>query len=116
MTLDEIRQAISILNEIEGDIPLLEDQDTLHSDKDIELICGSLLTVRKGTLQVIHLTVKEFLMANDAPENTPHAKLSVDPTQASMILLHVCLRCIGISCMRPIVDVKDRIGRVDFQA
>ena len=57
-----------------------------------ELIGGSLLAVRKGTLQVIHLTVKEFLRATDGPRNSPHAELLVDPRQASMTLTHVCLK------------------------
>lgn len=38
-----------------------KDDDLLISEKDIELICGSLVTSRNGVLQLIHLSTKEFL-------------------------------------------------------
>ena len=100
---------------MESDIPLLEDRNLLHSDKDIELICGSLLAFRKGTLQVIHLTVKEFLMATDGPKNPLHAELLVEPRQASMKLTHMCLKYLEINCVHPILNVKNETARMDFQ-
>ena len=115
LKLSELKQAISVLFEIEGDIPLLEDQSTLHSDKDIELICGSLLVIRKGTLQVIHLTVKEFLRRTDELRNSPHAGLLVDPRQASMTLTQMCLKYIELNCMHPVTRLKEGIPRIDFR-
>ena len=37
------------------------DDDLLYSEKDIELVCGSLVTTRNGVLQLIHLSTKEIL-------------------------------------------------------
>lgn len=38
-----------------------EKNDLLYSEKDLELICGSLVTTRNGVLQLIHLSTKEIL-------------------------------------------------------
>lgn len=35
--------------------------DLLYSEKDLELICGSLMTTRNGVLQLIHQSIKEIL-------------------------------------------------------
>lgn len=110
-----MKQAISILYQIEDNTLLLEDRNILHVDKDIELIYGSLLAVRKGTLQVIHLTVKEFLRATDRPRNSSYTELLVDPRQASIILTNICLKCIEINCIYPIMGVKEGIARIDFR-
>ena len=115
MKIDELKQAISVLYEIEGDSLLVEEQGSLHSDKDVELICGSLLAVREGTLQVIHLTVKEFLRAIGEPRNPAYAELLVDSRHANITLSHMCLRCVETNCEHPIVDVKDEIARNDIQ-
>lgn len=54
LSVEEFKQALTLHYEMEGDTLLTDDQTFPYSDKDIELICGSLVTVRKGTLQVIH--------------------------------------------------------------
>lgn len=38
-----------------------ESDDLLYSEKDLELLCGSLVTTRNGDLQLIHLSTKEIL-------------------------------------------------------
>lgn len=38
-----------------------ENDDLLYSEKDLELLCGSLVTTRNGVLQLIHLSTKEIL-------------------------------------------------------
>ena len=43
-----------------------KDNDLLYSEKDIELICGSLVTNRHGVLQLIHLSTKEILQQRPA--------------------------------------------------
>jgi hypothetical protein len=37
------------------------DKALLYTERDIELACGSLLTVRSGTVQLIHLSARDFL-------------------------------------------------------
>lgn len=46
-----------------------EKDDLLYSEKDIELICGSLVTTRNGVLQLIHLSTKEILQKR--PDGLP---------------------------------------------
>lgn len=47
--------------------------DLLFSEKDLELICGSLVTVRNGVLRLIHLSTKEIL------QEKPGGMSSEDP-------------------------------------
>ena len=45
-----------------------ENDDLLYSEKDLELICGSLVTTRNGVLRLIHLSTKEILQ--EKPDGT----------------------------------------------
>lgn len=57
-----------------------EEDDLLYSEKDIELICGSLVTTRNGVLQLIHLSTKEILQKrpDGLPPDDPCAPFYVD--------------------------------------
>ena len=105
---------MSLHYNIEGHILLSDDQSFPYSDKEIELICGSLVTVRKGTLQVIHLTVKEFLRAAQGPGASVYSDLLVESGQASLALTRVCLKGIETGCTKPMVDIDSGIPRVDL--
>ena len=101
---------MALHHEIEGDVLLFE-----YADKDIELVCGSLVTVRQGTLQVIHLTVKEFLTSTHGPNHSTYSDLLVDPAKASLHLTLTCLKCIKNSCNESIVDLDLEIARLDIR-
>ena len=88
--MGELKHALSLHCDIEGHTLLSDDQHFPYSDKEIELVCGSLITVRKGTLQVIHLTVKEFLRATHGQGASLSSDLLVDLRQASLALAMVC--------------------------
>lgn len=47
--------------------------DLLYSEKDIELICGSLVTTRNGVLQLIHLSTKDILQKRPDGIRPDHA-------------------------------------------
>ncbi len=113
LSIDEIKQALTLHYGIEGDTLLTDDQTFPYSDKEIELTCGSLVTVRKGNLQVIHLTVKEFLRSKHGIEDSGFSKLLVDPERASLKLTLVCLRCVGLSS-KPLVDLDSKMLRTDW--
>lgn len=49
------------------------EDDLLYSEKDLELICGSLITTRNGVLQLIHLSTKKIL------QKRPDGMSSKDP-------------------------------------
>ena len=101
---------MSLHHEIEGDILLFE-----YADKDIELVCGSLVTIRQGTLQVVHLTVKEFLISAHGPSDSTYSDLLIDPAQASFHLTLACLKCIKYDCNKSFVDLDPRIARLDIK-
>ena len=113
LSIREIKQALIVHCEMEGDTLLTDDQTFPYSDKDIELICGSLVTVRKETLEVIHLTVKEFLRSKHGSEDSAFSNLLIDAERASLQLTLVCLRCVARSC-KPLVDLNSEMPRIDW--
>ena len=110
LKVEELRHALSLHHEIEGDTLFFE-----YADKDIELVCGSLVTVRQGTLQVIHLTVKEFLTFTYGLESSTYSHLLVDPAKASLNLTLACLKCIKDCCNESMVDFASGIARLDIK-
>lgn len=110
--VDEIKQALTIQYDMDGDTLLADDRSFPYSDKDVELICGSLVTIRTGTLQVIHLTVKEFLRSRHKTDDPIFFSLLVDPDYASLQLTLVCLRCIAAHA-EPLVDLESKVLRID---
>ena len=60
LKLKELEEALKLEYTVET--PLFDfDNALLYTERDIELACGSLLTVRSGTVQLIHLSAGEFL-------------------------------------------------------
>ena len=110
MKIDELKHALSLHHEVEGDT-LLSD----YAEKDIELICGSLVTVRQETLQVIHLTVKEFLTNTSGRQQTTYSGLLIDPAKASLNLTLACLKCIHLNCDKPLARLDPDIARLDIK-
>lgn len=113
LSVDEVKQALTIHYDMDGDTLLAEDRSFPYSDKDLELICGSLITVRKGTLQVIHLTAKEFLRSRNETHDPTFSSLLVDPEHASLQMTLVCLRCIAANA-EPLVDLKSQVPQIDW--
>ena len=98
---------------MDGDTLLTEDRSFPYSDKEIELVCGSLVTIRKGTLQVIHLTVKEFLRSRHKLDGSGFSSLLIDPDHGNLQLTLVCLRCIATNT-KPLVDLESGAKHIDW--
>ena len=98
---------------MEGDTLLADDRSFPYSDKDVELICGSLIIVRKGVLQVIHLTVKEFLRSPQERRGCTSSSLLIDPDYGSLQLTLVCLRCIAKHA-EPLVNLESKVQQIDW--
>ena len=96
-----------------GDTLLTDDQSFPYSDKDVELICGSLVMIRKGIVQVIHLTVKEFITSPQEKKGFTSSSLLVNPESGSLQLTLVCLRCIS-KYAEPLVDLKSKVPYIDW--
>ena len=86
-----------------------------YAEKDVELVCGSLVTIRQGTLQVIHLSVKEFLTSTHGLKNSTYSKLLIDPAKASLQLTLVCLMCIKSNCNQSFASLDPGVARLDIE-
>ena len=98
---------------MDGDTLLTDDQTFPYSDKDVELVCGSLVTIRKGFLHVIHLTVKEFIRSPQGRSGSTSSSLLVNPESGSLQLTLVCLRCISKHA-EPLIDLESKAPYIDW--
>ena len=90
---------------IEGHSLLSADGSFPYSDKDIELVCGSLVTVRNETLQVVHLTVKQYI---NYESTRTTLDLLAETKDASLKLTLVCLSFLKHKCAQPIFELFPR--------
>ena len=97
MKIEELRQALTFHYQSEGHSLLGTDGSFPYSNKDIELVCGSLVHIRNGTLQVVHLTVKEYIQSFPEPDNSSPL---IEAQSASSRLAIVCLNFLGSNCTR----------------
>ena len=102
MKIDELRQALEIHYQNEGQTLLSTDGSFPYSDKDIELVCGSLVTVRNETLQVVHLTVKQHMKSASGP---PSIGLLAEMKGANVQLTLACLNLLRHRCVEPIAKL-----------
>ena len=102
MKIEELGQALEHHYLSEGHSLLSTDGSFPYSDKDIELVCGSLVTVRNGTLQVVHLTVKQYIQSPSGPTNL---RLLAETKGASSQLTLACLSFLKHKCSEPIAKL-----------
>ena len=98
---------------MDGDTLLTDGQSFPYSDRDLELICGSLITIREGTMQVIHLTVKEFIRSPQEKSDFTSSSLLVNAESGSLQLMLVCLRCVS-KYAEPLVDLESKAPDIDW--
>ena len=98
---------------MDGDTLLSDDQTFPYSDKDVELVCGSLVTIRDGILQVIHLTVKEFIRSPHEKRGSTCSSLLVNPESGNLQLTLVCLQCIS-KWAEPLIDLESKAPHIDW--
>lgn len=70
LRLQELEEALKLEHTVEKSL-FGFDYALLYTERDIELACGSLLTVRSGTVQLVHLSAGEFLQ-------DPFIRLNID--------------------------------------
>jgi hypothetical protein len=97
--MEELRQALTLHYQSEDHSLLCEDGSFPYSDKDIELVCGSLVHVRNGTLQIVHLTVKEYVLSYSRPDSS-HELIKAE--SASSQLAIVCLSFLESNCTQSV--------------
>ena len=89
----------------EGHSLLTADGSFPYSDKDIELVCGSLVTVRNETLQVVHLTVKQYITYGSSRTTLD---LLAETKDANLKLTLGCLSFLKHICAKPISDLSPK--------
>ena len=68
-------------------------------------MCGSLVTVRNETLQVVHLTVKQYIKTQSGSTTL---RLLAETRDANLQLALSCLRFVKYKCAEPVVELFPR--------
>ena len=91
LTMDELREALSCQYQAQGHT-LLSDGEFPYADKDIENMCGSLISIRHGQIQTVHQSTREYLVRLGEDRVLSHEP-SILPTSVdtSLQLASVCL-------------------------
>ena len=91
LTMDELREALYCQYQAQGHT-LLSDGEFPYADKDIENMCGSLITIRRGQVQTVHQSTKEHLVELSEDRRLIQG-LSILPTSVdtSLQLASICL-------------------------
>ena len=59
--MDDLREALSFQYNTQGHT-LLSDGEFPYAEKDLENMCGSLISIRHGQIQTVHQSTKEYLL------------------------------------------------------
>lgn len=90
LKLDEIREALQI--DYAASDFLGSDDTLLYSMRDIELACGSLIVIRGSTIELVHLSAKNYLQKNPSDYDLPRTLIGffVDSQESSSSLALNC--------------------------
>ena len=106
LTMDELKEALSCQYQAQGHT-LLSDGEFPYTDKDIENMCGSLISVRHGAIQTVHQSTKEYLGRLGKDRELSH-DLSILPTSVdtSLQLTSVCLKYQEQICKSSLMKIQ----------
>ena len=99
LRLDEIGEALKLeYATITGDSRFTP--NLLCSARDLELACGSLVTVQNQFIQLIHLSAREFLMtpSNPSPLGQRLETFLIDESEDSALIGSICVVCLSSCC------------------
>lgn len=112
LRLDEIGEALKLEYATATGDPSFT-QNLLCSVRELELVCGSLVTVKNQLIQLIHLSTREFLLTpveSSSLRHTHHAFL-VQRAEDSALLASICVLFISPYCV-PGKLSRDSAGRL----
>ena len=117
LKLQELEEALKLEYTVETGL-FDSDNALLYTERDIELACGSLLTVRSGTVQLIHLSTGEFLKNRSIRPNIDdalHQYLIDVPSVSARIASH-CVSYLLSRCAPPTVlpAHESRTAKIDI--
>lgn len=115
LKVKELEEALKL--EYTGETRLFDfDNAMLYTERDIELACGSLLTVRSGTVQLVHLSAREFLQdpsIRSDIDNGLHQYLVDVPSVSPQIASH-CVSYLLSQCAPPELLPEDEIRTAKY--
>jgi hypothetical protein len=105
----DLSMALSYQYQLEGHTLLFDDVHFPYSEKDIEAMCGSLVVIRDGQVELAHYTVKNFFM-NTSRGVKCHTGSDVcifpDFPQASYYLAKVCVAFVAEYAANPSAPIS----------
>lgn len=106
LTMDELKEALCCQYQAQGHT-LLSDGEFPYADKDIENMCGSLISIRHGQIQTVHQSTKEYLIGLSDDRRLSEG-LSVLPTSldTTLQLVSVCLMYQEKFCKSSLVKLQ----------
>ena len=106
LTMDELREALSCQYQGQGHT-LLSDGEFPYTEKDIENMCGSLISIRHGQIQTVHQSTKEYLVGL-GEDRVLSQNLSILPTpvNTSLQLTLACLTYQEQLCKSSLVKIQ----------
>ena len=116
LRIEELRDALIAHYGYESGNTLPANQILLSPEADILRVCGSLVTIQDGALQLIHLSAKEYLQR---PQHLGGiaancSEFLVDRSLTSLQLTKSCLAYISSKCREPITDLEGDTLRIDL--
>ena len=94
ISFHELCTALTHQYKLEGHTLLYQDSMFPYSEKDIEIMCGSLVVIRNGQAQLAHYTIKSYIFEWTKKNNSCTSVDTFylpDSTQTSLDLAKVCL-------------------------
>ncbi|MCJ1423804.1 Serine active site containing protein 1 [Sticta canariensis] len=107
LSMDELREALFSQYQLEGQI-LLSSGEFPYAEKDIELMCGSLISIRDGQIRTVHQSTKGYLigMSSDQRLSMDRAILP-NSIETSLQIASVCLTYLNKFCTSSIGSLQN---------
>ena len=107
LSMDELREALFSQYQFEGQV-LLSNGEFPYAEKDIELMCGSLISVRDGQIRTVHQSTKGYLigMSGDKRLSMDRAILP-NSIETSLQIVSVCLTYLDKFCTSSIGSLQN---------
>lgn len=107
LKLEELREALQI--DYAARDFLGSDETLLYSTRDIELVCGSLIVIRGGTVELVHLSAKKYLQESPLNDELPRmlSDFFIDSEKSNSSLALHCTTYLLIHCQPEDLPPKD---------
>lgn len=98
LSMDELREALCSQYQLEGQI-LLSNGEFPYAEKDIELMCGSLISIRDGQIRTVHQSTKGYLIGMSSDQRfSMDMALLPNSIETSLQITSVCLTYLKKYC------------------